>query len=212
MFNQARKSVEIIREGEDTILRIDYQDIPRVPSVEDDEICMAQTVDLLVKNPSTTKLVFVQKHYYEYDYAQTRLIAEIAKVHNVLLKNKDLFSFQALNIDPNQYNLADRYNKIHTILFDKLKKDPLGCYVLVQRMLRHETIDYEKEIEPVLADARKKYMAVLEYILTQLSHTKLIAIAQPYIPGMRIGDRTPYRKIFSPLIRPDFMFTKLMAT
>jgi len=212
LFDSSRKEFEVVREGEDTILRIDYQSTPRVPSVEDDELCMAQTMDLLIKNPSVTKIIFVQKHHYEYDYPQTRLLMEVAKVHNSLMKNKDLFSFQALQIDPNQYNLADRYNEIHKLLFDRLKKDPLGCYVLLQRNLRHENIELEKEVDRQLAEARQRYIKVLEFVLDRLGRTRLIVLAQPYLPGMKVGDRAPYRKLFSPLIRPDFMFTKLMAT
>ena len=210
MFSQDQ-GFEIIREGEETILQIDYQEVPRVPSLEDDETCMAQTVELLVKNPGATKIVFLQKHHYEYDYAQTRLLAEVAKTYNLLLKNKQLFSFEALNLDPNLYNLADRYNQVHTLLFDKLKKDPLGCYVLVQRLLRHEHIDLEKEIHPVYKRAREGYVKVLEYILDQMEHMRLVVVAKQYLPGLKAGDRSVYRKIFSPLIRPDFMFTKLMA-
>ena len=213
LFDSSRKKeFEIVREGEDVILRVDYQSIPRVPSVEDDELCMAQTMDLLIKNPSVTKIIFVQKHHYEYDYPQTRLLMEVAKVHNSLMKNKDLFSFQALQIDPNQYNLSERYNDIHKLLFDRLKKDPLGCYVLLQRKLRHENIELEKEIDQQLAQARRQYIQVLEFILDRLGRTRLLVLAKPYLPGMKVGDRAPYRKLFSPLIRPDFMFTKLMAT
>ncbi|MCX6709909.1 MAG: type II/IV secretion system ATPase subunit [Candidatus Woesearchaeota archaeon] len=40
----------------------------------------------------------------------------------------------------------------------------------------------------------------------------LVTIAKPYLSGYIIGDREIYRKIFSPSIKPDFMFTKLMAT
>ncbi len=214
MFNKAKKGLgyEIVREGEETILRIDYTEIPRVPSIEDDEVCMSQTIDLLIKNPSTTKIVFIQKHDYEYDYAQTRLLMEIAKIYGLLIKQKDLFSYKALNLDPNQYNVAERYNKVHNIIFNLLKKDPLGCYVLLKRMRRHEQIELEKEIDPRYAAARKEYIKILEHIIKMLEKTRLVAIASPYLAGLEVGNRTIYRKIFSPLIRPDFMYTKLMAT
>jgi type IV secretory pathway ATPase VirB11/archaellum biosynthesis ATPase len=207
-----KKDFEITHEGEDAILRIDYQDLPKVPSLEDDDLCMSQTIELLIKNPSTTKIIFVQKHHYEYDYAQTKLLLEIAKTYNALMKNKDIFSFQAFNLDANQYSLSDRYTQVHTIIFDKLKKDPLGCYVLLQRLLRHETIGLDKEIDEHYVAPRKAYMEILQHIISQLDKTKIVTLAKPYLPGLKIGDRDVYRKIFSPLIRPDFMFTKLMAT
>jgi len=212
LFDNAKKRFQIIREGEDSILEIDYQDVPRVPSLEDDATCMAQTIDLLVRNPSVTKIVFIQKHHYEYDYPQVRMLSEVAKTYSLLIKNKELLSYQALNIDPNQYNLAQRYTEIHNLIFNTLKNDPLGCYVVLHRTLRHEKIELEKEIDSQYVEARKVYVKALEFVIDALGRTKLLAVASVYLPGLQVGDRGVYRKIFSPLIRPDFMFTKLMAT
>ena len=39
----------------------------------------------------------------------------------------------------------------------------------------------------------------------------MIKIAEPHLSGYKPGDRQIYRKIFAPIIKPDFMFTKLMA-
>lgn len=212
MFDKSQKGIEVSREGEETILRIDYGDIPRVPSIEDDEICMSTTIEHLIKYPSTTKIVFVQKHDYEYDYKQTSILMEIAKLYNRLVKNKQLFSFQTLKTDPHIYNIASRYTKVHALIFNVLKSDPIAAYVRLTRMLRHERIDYDKEFDPKYAKMRMAYIKVLEKIHVFLDHTKLIALAKPYLAGFTVGDRAVYRKIFSPLIRPDFMFTKLMAT
>jgi len=44
-----------------------------------------------------------------------------------------------------------------------------------------------------------------------LESTKLIQLAKPRLAGHKVGSREIYRTIFSPLIKPDFMFTKLMS-
>ncbi len=36
-------------------------------------------------------------------------------------------------------------------------------------------------------------------------------MAKPFLAGYKLGDREIYRKFFTPTIKPDFMFTKLMA-
>ena len=77
-------SYEIIREGEDTVLRINYENIPKIPSVEDDSAAMSRIIDLLIENPDTTKIIFFQKREYEYDYAQTKLLGEIANKPHIL--------------------------------------------------------------------------------------------------------------------------------
>ncbi|MBU1854094.1 MAG: type II/IV secretion system ATPase subunit, partial [Nanoarchaeota archaeon] len=60
--------------------------------------------------------------------------------------------------------------------------------------------------------AHKKYIQLLEYLISLLENTKLIAVLRPFSAGHKVGSRDIYRKVFNPTIKPDFMFTKLMAT
>jgi type IV secretory pathway ATPase VirB11/archaellum biosynthesis ATPase len=205
-------SYEVMRSGDETILAVNYEAVPRVPSLEDDDLCMAKTVEMLIQNPGATKLVYSQKHDYEYDYAQTRLLGEIAQLYKELVKRKDLFSYQALNFETSLFNLSQRYNELHNIIFKLLKGDPLGCFVELTRILRREKIEFDKEVDHRFINARKKYIELIEFLLSQLDKTRLIIISKPYLPGYKLGDRTVYKKIFSPMIKPDFMFTKLMAS
>ena len=57
IFDENR--VELVREGEDNVLKLNYESIPKVPSIEDDDSCMARTFEELIKNPSATKIVFL---------------------------------------------------------------------------------------------------------------------------------------------------------
>ena len=203
---------EVLREGDRTVLNIDYNHRGRIPSIEDDEITMSEAISLLIENPTASKLVFTQKHDYEYDYTQVELLSEIARLYNKLVKNKDLFSYPALANKILATEIATKYNEIHNVLFSELKKDPLACYVKLKRIKRREQIILDKEINDERIKSQEHYLKLLEYILQLLETTKLLTVAKPYLEGYEIGTRDVYRKIFSPNIKPDFMFTKLMAT
>ncbi|MFH1212153.1 MAG: type II/IV secretion system ATPase subunit [Candidatus Woesearchaeota archaeon] len=202
---------EFVREGEDNILRVDAEKSTKVPSIEDDESVMAKACEKLIENPSTTKIVFSQKRDYEYDYPQVVLLLEIAQLYNRLVKHRELFSFNALKTTGVQVDTAAHYNEIHNVLFNALKKDPVGCYIEIKRILRKEKIKLDHVIGDNEYQAQNKYISLLAYVLKLLENTKLITISKPYIAGHKAGDRSVYLKIFSPSIKPDFMFTKLMA-
>ena len=60
--------------------------------------------------------------------------------------------------------------------------------------------------------AHKLYIKLLTYLLEELDKTRLITIAKPFLAGHKPYERDIYSRIFSPTIKPDFMFTKLMAS
>ena len=208
---ESKLTYEVIREGDEVILQVDYSMHQRTPSIEDDSICMSEVSTLLIENPTATKVVFAQKHDYEYDYSQIRLLKEISNLYSKLVRNKELFSYPALSNAVAAATVATRYNELHNVLFSELKRDPLGCYVKIKRLLRHEKIQLEKEFEEALIESQKNYIKLLEYVLKFLENTRLLMLARPYLEGYDLDHRDVYRKIFSPIIKPDFVFTKLMA-
>lgn len=205
---------EVSKEGADNVLKINYLDIPRVPSIEDDSLCMAKTCELLVANPGITKIIFGQKHDYEYEFDQIRLLTEIAKIYKQIIKQKEIFSFQSMQelSRGGTYSFAQKYSELHNLIFSYMIKDPVGCFVDLKRMLRKEKIELEKELEPTFAESRESYINLIEYLIKLLENTRIIQLSMPYLAGYKIGERDIYRKLFRPIIRPDFMFTKLMAT
>jgi len=198
-------------EGEERILKINCGECTRIPSIEDNPICMSATIEKLAEAGAITKIVFSQKRDYEYDYSQVQLLVEIAKIYRLLMKQKELFSYQKLNFEKCTKCVDARYNEIQEILFHLLKEDPIGAYVELKRLVRKEKILQEKTIDQRCIKCQNKYIALLEHLIKLLDDTKLITVAKPYIAGYRIGDRTVYSRIFSPIIKPDFMYTKLMA-
>ena len=212
MFLPDKKlNYEVDREGDGTTLLVDYNTRGRIPSIEDDEITMSEAITMLVENPTATKIIFSQKHDYEYDYPQVTLLAEISRLYAKLVRNKDLFSYPSLAQSVSETSLSSKYNELHHILFTELKKDPLSCYVRLKRIRRREQIQLEKEVDSVLVRSQTHYIQLLDHITSMIEGTKFFVVAKPYIEGHEIGNRDPYRRIFFPTIKPDFMFTKLMA-
>ena len=61
---------DLLREGEDKILKVPFEDYHRVPSLEEDPFVMSKIIDILVKVKEATKIVLTQKRDYEYDFNQ----------------------------------------------------------------------------------------------------------------------------------------------
>ena len=211
--NKKTFSYDVIREGDDVLLSVNLEDYHHVPSMEDDPVVMSKVCDMLIEVRDATKIVFLQKRNYEYDFNQTSMMREIAKIYSQLVKRRDVFGYTALLSDTRCLKWANTwYSTVQNIISNLLRSDPIGAYVDLIRIARDERISIETAADQVYANCSKKYLNLLEYIINLLEKTKLISIAKPHLAGLKVGDRDIYRKFFSPVVRPDFMFTKLMAT
>lgn len=203
---------DVLREGDEAIVRFDCQHMLRTPSVEDDPLYMNKAIEVLAEVGKATKIVFFQKRDFEYDYEQTQMLLEIARLFTNVVKQKEFFGLNALSLEGKcKRNIELRYNIIHGTVFRLLKEDPVGCYVELKRIIRNERINLDKTAEPIEGEGLKKYISLLMYVQTKLEHTRLITLALPHLHGFRLGVRDIYREILRPVIKPDFMFTKLMS-
>jgi len=203
---------EVVREGEDNVMRINYEGAPMVPSIEDNPVVMSRTCDHLIESKNATKIIFMQKRDYEYDYNQTALIKEIALLYDRLSRQRDMFTLQALQVDAASKQFVNKwYTEIQKLVFQILRSDPIGMYVELKRKLRDERIAHMKIVDDRLRPGIEHYMQILSYLLELMDKTKLITIAKPFLAGYTVGDRDVYRNFFHPIIKPDFMWTKLMA-
>ncbi|MFH2021615.1 MAG: type II/IV secretion system ATPase subunit [archaeon] len=203
-------SVERI--GEDTILKCDFSQTAFVPSIEDSAFTMSKIIEKLAEKTGVTKIIFFQKREYEYDYAQTEIVKEIAILYGKLSREKDTFSISGLTFGKCNKFAEAWYNQVKNIIFNLLLKDPIGALVELKRLRRNEMIILDKSEEDESKYCITSYIKVLDYLLGLLEGTKLIIIAKPYIAGYEIGSRGVYRRLFSPTIKPDFMYTKLMSS
>jgi|TARA_Y100000310_G_scaffold345431_1_gene464921 type IV secretory pathway ATPase VirB11/archaellum biosynthesis ATPase len=211
--NKKPFSYDVIREGDDVILSVNLEDYHHIPSIEDDPIVMSKACDMLTEVKDATKIVFIQKRNYEYDYSQTSLLNEIAGLYRKLVKRKDVFSYTALLSDTTCTRWTNAwYSDVQGIISNLLRSDPIGAYVELIRIIRDEKISSEKSLDSAFLKCSNKYVGILDYIIKLFEKTKLISLAKPYIAGHKVGDRAIYRKFFTSIIRPDFMFAKIMAT
>ncbi|MBW2976019.1 type II/IV secretion system ATPase subunit [Candidatus Woesearchaeota archaeon] len=211
--NKKPFSYEVIREGDDVVLSVNLEDYMHIPSVEEDPVVMSKACDMLIEVKDATKLVFIQKRNYEYDYSQTSLLREIAKLYLQLTRRKDIFGYAALVSDTSCTRWANGwYSSVQNVISNLLRSDPIGAYVELVRIARDERIKEEKSIDETFLKCSAKYVGLLDYIIKMLERTRLISLAKPYLAGHKVGDREIYRRFFASSISPDFMFTKLMAT
>ena len=206
-------SYDVIREGDDVIISVNLEKYPKIPSVEDDSIVMTKTCTMLIEVKDATKIVFLQKRNYEYDYTQTTLLGEIAKLYSRLTRKKDIFSYTSLLSDTTCSRWVNTwYSEIQNIISNLLRSDPIGAYVELVRLARDERIKSEKSLDSIFIRCSNKFIGNLNHLISLLEKTRLISLAKPYLAGHKVGDREIYRRFFTSIIRPDFMFAKIMAT
>lgn len=215
LFNNKSKkpfSYELVKEGDETVMRVSMENYPSAPSIEDDPSQMAKLMDNLIEARQASKVVFIQRRDYEYDEEQTSFLNEIARLINKLGRQKEYFSYKYLLINQKYTQYVNAwFNELQNRLLRRIKSDPIGVYVEASRIMRREMIEQDREIDNELIECRKKFISVVRYLAHTLEKTKLIQKAKPYLPGIKLNDRSVYRKIFNPSIKPDFMYTKLMA-
>ena len=204
---------DVIREGDDVILSVNLEDYPRIPSIEDDPVVMSKMCNIMIEVKDATKIIFIQKRNYEYDYSQTSMLGEIAKLYNKLTRRKDVFSYTALLSDTTCSRWINTwYSDVQNIISNLFRSDPIGAYVELVRIARDERIKTEKSLDNTFIKCSNKYVGNLNYLISILEKTKLITLAKPYLAGHKVGDREIYRRFFTSSMRPDFLFTKIMAT
>ncbi len=203
---------EVLREGEDVILRVDCSSIIRAPSLEDDPIYMAKIIETLVQVKNATKIILYQKRDYEYSYEETQILMEIAMLYQKLVKEKEYFSYEALTFNGKcSANVNQRYTYLQNLIYRRIKEDPIGAYVELKRKIRDEKLRMQKSLDDNEIQCTKRYIGLLTYIMGLLENTKMISLVKHKLSGYDPKDRELYREILHPMIKPDFMFTKLMA-
>ena len=171
---------------------------------------MQQVINLLIENPSVSKVVFVQQRNWVYDWNQISLLSEIATLYNYFVKELNLLSTQ--NLTPFQCKkcLAQRFETLRYLLLTLLLQDPISCFVSATRICREEKINY-KHMPNACLKCQLNWISILENIKNKLEETKLIKLVKDKLAGYKLLDRTIYEQIFRPVIIPNFAFTKLLA-
>jgi type IV secretory pathway ATPase VirB11/archaellum biosynthesis ATPase len=181
-------------------------------SIEDDAVCMARTLDKLLELKKVTSVVLAKEREYEYDYDQVKILQEIANVIEDVIREKvisraGMASKKYGNLYP------DLVPKLQYIVINLMRRDPIGAYVELLREIRDLKMRMKEAPSRIHYDGYQYYFEkILEPLRLKMENTKMIKMVKPYLAGYHIGDRTLYRQIFMPSIRPNFMLTRYMIT
>jgi type IV secretory pathway ATPase VirB11/archaellum biosynthesis ATPase len=177
-------------------------------SLEDFDVCFAKTLDKILQFRKVERIVLAGTREYEYDYEQTKLLIEIAEVYDKLVNREKILSFARLGSEKCERCFPKRLAELQFLLTEMLRKDPIGAYVKINRMIRAstETAGQQKIMCKKCYDFYIKNALIP--IKEELEKTSLIKMIKDKIYGYKLGDRSIYREIFTPLIRPIFMLTR----
>jgi len=193
------------------LLKVNCKNCVFGSSLEDFEECMARTIDKILEVKKVDRIILSEAREYEYDYDETKMMVEIAHVFNRLLNEDKILSLQRLGGDKCGDFSQKRFAELQHLVTNMLRRDPIGAYVKVKRIIRMMQLQSEK------ADRSQRYCIecyinnALIPIQKELENTQMIKLAKDKLVGYKIGDRELYRKIFHPLIRPNFMLTRYMS-
>jgi type IV secretory pathway ATPase VirB11/archaellum biosynthesis ATPase len=195
------------------ILKINCLDSIHGFSVEDSDIIMSTVIDKILEVKKVERIILAERREYEYDFDQTRLLVEIANLYDRLLNQEKMLNLARLGNLENAKYLSQGFQQLEFILQEMIKKDPIGAYVKIRRLIRYYSAKIMSRRQP--EPARHAYKSFVRNVLIpvkdSLEKTQLIQTIMNNIHGHVIGDRNLYRKIFSPLIRPVFMLTRYMS-
>ncbi len=195
-------------ETKDNLIRVNCLNCVFGSSIEDFDVCFAKTIDKILQFKKVERIILAGTREYEYDYNQIKLLIEIAELYDKLVNREKILSFARLGSEKCERCFPKRMAELQFLLTEMLRKDPIGAYIKITRMIR---ANKEKAEEQKLT-CKKCYDFYINNALfpikEELEKTSLIKMVKDKLYGYRLGDRSIYREIFSPLIRPVFMLTR----
>ena len=192
------------------ILKVNCLGCVHGSSIEDYEACMARTIDKIIENKSVEGIILSKEREYEYDYEQTRMLIEITSSIKEIVKNKNILSPTEIGNECAAL-LSQKMSVVKSLILEKMRSDPIGTYVSIKRMIRHTRIRINSLSERGVRCHENFLNNVLMPIKEILDELTLIKKAKPFLGKYHIGDRSVYREIFHPTIRPKFMRTKYIS-
>ncbi|HLD78639.1 MAG TPA: ATPase, T2SS/T4P/T4SS family, partial [archaeon] len=199
-FDEERRSV-----------RINFLGSLSGASVEDYEEAMAKVIDVLLEVKKAERIVLAKEREYEYAGEQAQMLTEVANVLEGVLRER-VVSAKSLGGESCRFYYPTWNARLQYIVFQLLRKDPIGAYVEVVRELRDARLRIKNATTSKEAACFTAYKEnVLDTLRLRLEQTQLIKAVKPSLAGYHIGDRALYRQLFMPAVRPNFMFTRYMV-
>ncbi|HLD83993.1 MAG TPA: ATPase, T2SS/T4P/T4SS family [archaeon] len=179
------------------------------PSIEDYDVVMSVAIDKLLEIKRLVRIVFVERREHEYDFNESRMLLEIANAIEKIIRDRIITIRNMVNPDC-EYESQERYDFL-TKTFSQIKYDPIEAYKWLVRETRHANMAIEKEQDETKRKCAEHYLsAALVPMSAALESCRMIQLVRNRLHEHR--NRSLYRQIFHPSIRPNFMYTRYVAT
>ncbi len=176
-------------------------------SVENFDVCMARTVSKLIERPEAMRVVLAAEREYDYDYNNVKLLKEIASAIKQI-NDMGIVSTKNVTIPQCTKCAPSRYATLQSIV-SAIKYDPIKAYNSTLREIRLARI-MEKRAPDICKRCTERYISnALVPVKTILENLSIIKMAGGHVT--EISDRSFYRSIFHPVIRPNFMYTRYLS-
>ncbi len=176
-------------------------------SIEDYSACMATTIDKLLELRRVVRIVFAGTREYEYDFTESKMLLEIALGIERILKEK-LVSMKNIVVMGDESSAPERYRFLQRLLND-IRFDPIQAYKNLMREIRITRVKVERETGVSKSSYNQFLTKSLIPIATILEGCRLIQLAKPYLREHK--DRSLYRRLFHPTVRPNFIYTRYIS-
>jgi len=222
---EERWEFTIKQDGEEIVIELDCSGSPYGSSLEESEVLMQKTLEKLSEVPGATKISFLDKNITEYGWRETRMLKQLVQALRTI-KESSIVQSGALETlkkaEPTASAGAQASAGVAAgaaveaaekegglLAFTRITiaymfKDPIGGFVDLRRTI----VDVGKQEKANPTPEVKKKMEVLRFIESQMQELELIKVAQPYLAGLKVGDRAVYRILFAHTSRPNFSLTK----
>jgi len=207
---------KLVEEAGEKVLKINYTKSIITPSIEESPFSMAQVINYIMEVGAVSRIVFIQREEFVYDETETKLLVEIATLIKDLIYRKRILDEANIGSTrgcPRCY--PSRYNLLHILIMSELREDPIAAYIHLIDRIRSEQIKAKvPKFSKCLScgDTNATFIKTLEYIYAKLANTQLIKLAEPYLKEYNPATRVAYKQIFKPIIKPNFLYTKIVKS
>ncbi len=189
-------------------MRIDCLGCIYGASIEDSEVCMARTIDKLMEVRRPVRIVFAETRQYEYDFEDARLLLEIGMAFERIVKLDKILLLKNISIPECEKCVPSRYSLLQEVI-NQIKYDPVEAYKRLLREIRHTKVKEERS-SGLCKTCYGHYLTnALLPMQSLLDNCELIKMAKPVLTEHK--NRSFYRTVFRPVIRPNFMYTRYVS-
>jgi len=192
------------------ILEIDYSKSIKSPSIENSETVMADTLNKIIKSGRVTQIEFKQQEDILYPTDQTKILDELASMIKDLIENAKILveAYVKTIEDPSDY--PGRLEFLKSTVNYGMKEDPVASYLrILARIDKEQKIG--ENISRESSQSRQVFITTLTSLKDRFEKLSLFKLAQPHLSKHKPGSREIYRQIFSPIIKPNFLYAKLVT-